>query len=147
MSGTATPLRIVLIEDNQDHARILKWAFERSNRQTAITFFPDGEAALHYFRPPQSAATSRRPDLIFLDLNLPKIDGRELLRILKSEHQTKDVPVIVLSSSNREEDVRQAYELGASTYISKSLLMNELSEALEGILSYWSTIATLPHRR
>ena len=138
-------MRIVLIEDNQDHARILKWAFERTNHQTQLTFFQDAESALKYLgRRVQGATVS--PDLIFLDFNLPKIDGRDVLRHLKADEHSKNVPVIILSSSERDEDIRKAYELGASTYISKTVIMNELSNSLQAVLDYWSRIARLPRR-
>lgn len=140
------PLKIVLIEDNQDHARILKWAFEQTDRQTQLTFFQDAESALSHLQE-GAAESSVSPDLIFLDFNLPKMDGREVLRQLKSGAHSKDVPVIILSSSDREEDVKKAYELGASTYISKSVILNELSNSLTSILDYWSRIAKLPNRR
>lgn len=140
------PLRIVLIEDNQDHAKILKWAFEQTKHQTQLTFFQDAESALSHLRE-NSKVPTVSPDLIFLDFNLPRMDGREVLRLLKSDTNSKDVPVIILSSSDREEDVKKAYELGASTYISKSLILNELSNSLESILDYWSKIAKLPTRR
>jgi len=138
-------LRIVLIEDNQDHAKILRWAFEQTDWPASITFFPDGESAMEHLR----SAGKRQapsPDLIFLDLNLPKMDGRDILRSLKADPSTRDVPVLVLSSSDREEDVRKAYELGASTYISKSVVLNELRSSLQSILEYWSRIAKLPRR-
>ncbi len=140
------PLKIVLIEDNQDHAKILKWAFEQTNHQTQLTFFRDGESALSHLRE-GSHGPSISPDLIFLDFNLPRIGGQEVLRQLKLGTTSKDVPVIILSSSDREEDIKKAYELGASTYISKSLILNELSNSLESILDYWSRIAKLPTRR
>lgn len=146
MLESPQPLRIVLIEDNQDHAKILKWAFGQAKRHTHLTFFQDAESALRYFHNDASEPPVP-PDLIILDLNLPKIDGREVLRLLKSGGNARDVPVIILSSSDREEDVKKAYELGASTYVSKSLVMNELSNSLDSILDYWSRIAKLPLRR
>jgi CheY-like chemotaxis protein len=139
-------LNIVVIEDNQDHARILKWAFEQNQRRDHLTFFADPEPALNYI-----ASTIReslfKPDLILLDLNLPKIDGREVLRILKSNDASKSIPVVVLSSSDREEDILQAYSLGANTYISKTLLLARLTPALKTVLDYWSSIAQLPSRK
>lgn len=142
---SSSPLRIVLIEDNQDHAKILKWAFERTGHPTQLTFFQDAESALRFLgRDSQRSESS--PDLIFLDFNLPKIDGRDVLRLLKSSDSSKNVPVIILSSSEREEDVKNAYELGASTYISKAVIMDELSNSLESVLDYWSRIARLPRR-
>ena len=145
MADAASPLRIVLIEDNQDHAKILKWAFEQTSHQASLTFFKDGETALIHLAKAGRPATDP-PDLIFLDFNLPKIDGRDVLSQLKSSERSKNVPVIILSSSEREEDVRKAYELGASTYISKAIIMNELSGSLQSVLDYWSRIAKLPRR-
>lgn len=139
-------LRIILIEDNQDHARILRWAFEQTQRPAVITFFQDGESAVEHLHR-TADGTGASPDLIFLDLNLPRMDGRRVLQLLKDDPATRGVPVIVLSSSDREEDVRHAYELGASTYISKSMVMNEMNSSLTSILDYWSRIARLPRQR
>jgi len=142
---TVGALRIVLIEDNQDHAKILKWAFERTTQQTHLTFFQDAETALAHLAK-SAQHLSGPPDLIFLDFNLPKIHGRDVLQQLKASENAKNVPVIILSSSERDEDVRRAYELGASTYISKAVILNELSNSLQSVLDYWSKIAKLPRR-
>ncbi len=109
-------------------------------------FFADSQAALDYITGSVKEPLFM-PDLIFLDLNLPKMDGREVLRLLKSNDATKKIPVIVLSSSDREEDIHKAYQLGANTYISKSLLLDQLSQTLETVLDYWSHIARLPARK
>jgi len=143
---SSVPLNIVVIEDNQDHAKILKWAFEQQSRQDHLMFFGDSQTALDYMAGSAKEQASA-PDLVLLDLNLPKVDGREVLRILKSSEATKKIPVIVLSSSDREEDVHKAYLLGANTYISKSLLLDQLSHTLETVLEYWSHIAKLPTRK
>jgi len=139
-------MNIVIIEDNQDHARILKWAFEQNSRNDHLVFFADPQVALDFVIGAEKEPAFR-PDLVFLDLNLPKIDGRDVLRLLKSNDSTKKIPVIVLSSSDREEDVHFAYQLGANTYISKSLLLNQLTLSLKTILDYWSQIAKLPTRK
>jgi CheY-like chemotaxis protein len=140
------PLRILLIDDNHDHAKILQWAFKRSGRKDEFTYFDDGSSALQYLK---SANTGKdfRPDLIFLDLNLPRLDGREVLRVLKSQEDTKAIPVIIVISSEREEDVRKAFELGASSYLSKSSLLNDLNPVLQTILAYWGSAAKLPNRK
>jgi len=82
--------------------------------------------------------------MIFLDLNLPKIDGREVLKFIKSTPAYRRIPVIVFSSSEREEDISTAYELGANTYISKSTVFDEFSQAMDIINRYWGQIALLP---
>lgn len=145
MTESDVHLRIVLIEDNQDHAKILKWAFERTTHQTHLTFFQDAESAFHHLNTIDHKM-GLQPDLIFLDLNLPRINGRDVLKQLKSNEASMNVPVIVLSSSDRDEDIRKAYELGASTYISKAVIMNELSNSLQSVLDYWCRIAKLPRR-
>jgi chemotaxis family two-component system response regulator Rcp1 len=146
MTESNPPLNILLIEDNQDHVRILKWAFEQARRRTVLRFLRDGEEAMEEL---QNGADRMKaiPDLIFLDFNLPRVDGRKVLRMLKSHPDLKVVPVIILSSSDRQEDVQMAYDLGANTYVSKSVVLGELSTILQDILDYWTRIAKLPNRR
>lgn len=139
-------LRILLIDDNKDHAKILQWAFKQSGKNNEIRYFDDGQRALEYLdNEPKDDAN--RPDLIFLDFNLPRVDGREVLRVLKSGEKTKSIPVIVLSSSEREEDVRKAYELGANSYLSKSVVLEDFNSVLKTFQEYWSNIAKLPLRK
>ena len=128
-------LRIVLIDDNPDHAKILQWAFQKTGRRDQFTYFDDAHSALHYLNglEPDPAG---KPDLVLLDFNLPRIDGREVLRRLKEEETTKNIPVIILSTSERDEDVRKAYELGASRYFSKSVILDDLGSVLEAIQEY-----------
>lgn len=135
----------MVIEDNSDHAKILKWAFEQTNHDTHLMFYRDGDSALGQLNG-EGPSPVVSPDLIFLDYNLPRLSGREVLEKLKAGRNSRDVPVIVLSSSEREEDVRHAYALGASTYISKGVILNELRNALQAVLDYWSRIAKLPRR-
>lgn len=125
-------MRILLIDDNRDHANILQWVFRQTGRVDEFVYFGDGMSALDYLR--RQGRTSReRPDLIFLDFNLPRLDGREVLRLLKAEDATKSIPVVVVSSSERDEDVRRAYELGASNYISKSEILEDVGPMLKSI--------------
>ena len=139
-------LRILLIDDNHDHARILQWAFKKTGRKDEFTYFDDGSSALQYLKTAEPGRNDR-PDLIFLDLNLPRLDGREVLRLLKSEEETKGIPVIIVSSSEREEDVRKAYELGASSYVSKSSILDDVNPVLQTIQAYWGSAAKLPLRK
>lgn len=129
-------MRILLIDDNRDHANILQWVFEKTGRHDEFTYFGDGMSALTYLKD-QAARKSQQPDLIFLDFNLPRLDGREVLRLLKAEEATKSIPVVVVSSSERDEDVRRAYELGASKYVSKSEILEDVTPMLKSIQSIW----------
>jgi len=126
------PLRILLIDDNKDHAKILQWAFRKNGRNDEFTYFEDAGNALDYLKKLGEQKLSW-PDLIFLDLNLPRLDGRDVLRLLKEEETTKQIPVIIVSSSEREEDVRKALELGAASYISKSTLLDDVGPMLKTI--------------
>lgn len=146
MEHTGASLKILLIDDNHDHARILQWAFKKTGRMDEFTYFDDGSSALQYLKTTDSEGSSR-PDLIFLDLNLPRLDGREVLRLLKSDEGTKGIPVIIVSSSEREEDVRKAYELGASSYVSKSSILDDVNPVLQAIQAYWGSAAKLPLRK
>ena len=139
-------LRILLIDDNHDHAKILQWAFKNTGRKDEFTYFDDGTSALQYLNSANVGANTK-PDLIFLDLNLPRLDGRDVLRLLKAEERTKGIPVIIVSSSEREEDVRKAYELGASSYVSKSSLLNDVNPVLQTIQAYRGTASKLPNRK
>lgn len=137
------PLKIVLIDDNRDHAKILQWAFRKTGRQDEFTYFEDGTRALEYLRN-LGIQQAMKPDLIFLDLNLPRLDGREVLRLLKEGETTKSIPVVVVSSSERDEDVRKAYELGASSYVSKSAMLSDIDPMLKTIQASWSKATRQP---
>ena len=132
MTSDTPALRIVLIDDNPDHAKILQWAFQKTGRKDQFTYFDDARSALEYLSALDPDPGSK-PDLVFLDFNLPRIDGREVLRRLKEGEGTKDIPVIILSTSERDEDVRKAYELGASRYFSKSVILDDLGLVLQAI--------------
>jgi CheY-like chemotaxis protein len=137
------PLNILLIDDNRDHAKILQWAFKKNGRTDEFTYFEDGGNALEYLRT-LTVDHKAKPDIIFLDLNLPRLDGREVLRMLKEEETTKSIPVIIVSSSEREEDVRKAYELGASSYVSKSAILSDVDPMLKSMQVSWSKATRLP---
>jgi len=111
-----------------------------------FTYFQDGHSALEYLSDSDARDTAA-PDVILLDFNLPRVDGREVLRRLKEGEQTKSIPVIVLSSSERDEDIRRAYELGASSYFSKSVILDDLNSVLQAIQQYWSRPAKKPPRK
>lgn len=132
VASSTAALRIVLIDDNPDHAKILQWAFQKTGRKDQFTYFDDAHAALEYLSALKPDAATK-PDLVLLDFNLPRIDGREVLRRLKEEEKTKNIPVIILSTSERDEDVRKAYELGASRYFSKSVILDDFGLVLQAI--------------
>jgi CheY-like chemotaxis protein len=127
---------ILLVEDNFEHLRLTQYILRTQNVPGDVRVVRDGQEALDYlFHRNQYAdpASSPRPHLILLDLNIPRIDGKEVLRSIKSDPQLKDIAVIVVSSSDREEDILYARETGATAYISKSGGFDKLSEALASV--------------
>ena len=138
-------LIILLVEDNYEHLRLTRYILRTNNVPGDILVVRDGQEALDYlYRRDRftDASSSPRPDLVLLDMNTPRIDGKEVLRIIKSDPQLKDIPVIVVSSSDREEDIRYAQDNGAAAYISKSGGFDKLSSALAAIHSHASKRGT-----
>jgi CheY-like chemotaxis protein len=129
-------MKILLVEDNFEHLRLTKYILRHNNVPGEVYVVRDGQEALdflynrHQFSDP---VANPRPNLVLLDLNIPRISGRDVLKTIKEDEQLKNIVVVVLSSSDREEDITQAYELGASAYISKSAGFERLNEALSTI--------------
>jgi CheY-like chemotaxis protein len=148
LTSSGQDLSILIVDDNQDHIRIISWALEQNKNKVRTVLVRDGQTALDHLTSKcavdESGNPAARPDMIFLDLNLPKVDGREVLKFIKSTPAYRRIPVIVFSSSEREEDISTAYELGANTYISKSTVFDEFSQAMDVINRYWGQIALLP---
>jgi chemotaxis family two-component system response regulator Rcp1 len=129
-------LNILLIEDNLDHARLIQLILDRRNVRAHVQVARDGVEAMSFL---SRASLSRsptkvvRPDLILLDLNMPRVDGRHLLHQVKSTHMLKDIPVVVLSTSEKDEDRIYAAREGAAAYLSKSLGFDAFSQMLSDI--------------
>jgi chemotaxis family two-component system response regulator Rcp1 len=135
------PIQILMIEDNPGDVRLtieaLREAKVRNNLQVAI----DGVAGLEQLR----RRDIPRPDLILLDLNLPRKDGREVLAEIKSDPVLKTIPVVVLTSSSAEQDVVRSYELQANCYITKPVDLEQFISVVKSIEDFWFTIVTLPN--
>jgi two-component system, chemotaxis family, response regulator Rcp1 len=136
-------IELLVVEDNPGDVRLLEEAFGESALEVNIRVARDGAEALSLVLGPD-AATDWRPDLILLDLNLPKVGGHEVLKHLKSDPNTRRIPVIVLTSSKAESDVRRAYEAHANAYLKKPSTLDGLLAATEHISNFWMRTATLP---
>lgn len=135
----ADELRILLVEDNYEHLRLTKYILKTQNVPGELFVVRDGQEALDFlYHRNQFSDTEKyaRPHLVLLDLNIPRIDGKEVLRTIKGDADLKDIPVVVVSSSDREEDVQFAYNTGAAAYISKSSGFEVLKSALSTIHTY-----------
>jgi CheY-like chemotaxis protein len=137
----ARTLRLLLIEDNPADIELTRQCFQESQVPTAIESVLSGDAALAYLRRDGQFAEAPRPDLVLLDLNLPGIDGREVLAAIKTDPQFKTIPVIILTTSDADSDVREAYRLQANSYFRKPLDLQEFLELADTICRYWSRAA------
>jgi len=127
---------IVLVEDNEDDVAIALRAFRKRGIEGTVTVLRDGEEALHYFQN-DVGIDGERPKAILLDLKLPKVDGWEVLREIRSNDRIREVPVVVVSSSDREADVRESYRLGANSFVLKRFGSGRAGEYLAEVADYW----------
>ena len=138
-------IKILLIEDNPDDVEITLRAFKKHNLANHITVARDGEEALDIiFQHGKESAEGLRPDLILLDLKLPKVDGMEVLRQIKENSETKVIPVIVLTSSKEESDLAESYRLGVNSYIRKPVNFEKFTEVVMQLGLYWLLINEPP---
>lgn len=144
MRGGAEPIEILLVEDNPADARLTQEALKESKVRNNLVVLGDGEQALAYLRREGKHADARRPDLILLDLNLPRKDGRELLADVKADPDLRRIPVVVLTTSAGEEDVLRAYNLQAACYITKPVDLDQFINVVRSIEDFWMTIVKLP---
>jgi len=129
-------ITILLVEDNVEQARLTQHVLKRNEVCGDIFIVRDGQEAMDYLCRKNRYADegkSPRPHLVLLDLNLPQIDGKEVLRLMKSDETLKDIPVIIVSASDREEDVNEVYEIGAAGYISKSKSFESFNHAIAAV--------------
>jgi CheY-like chemotaxis protein len=132
----ANPFDILLVEDNIEHLKLTTYILEQNKVPGKIHVVRDGQEALDYLLHKNKfsdVALSPRPSIVLLDLNIPRVDGKEVLKIMKQHASLRDIPVVVVSSSNRQEDIAYASSAGATAYISKSAGFEKLSEALANI--------------
>lgn len=135
---------ILMVEDNPGDVRLTREALKGAKVLHELNVVTDGEAALDYLfrRAPYEDAT--RPDLILLDLNLPRKDGREVLTAIKADRFLKSIPVVILTTSQAEEDVLRAYSLSANCYVTKPVDFDQFTRIVQAIEDFWMTIVTLP---
>jgi CheY-like chemotaxis protein len=141
---TMRPVEILLVEDNPADVRLVAESLAELNINNHLTVIPDGVQALAYCRREGVYAHAARPDLVLLDFNLPKCDGREVLARLKQDDQLKSIPVIVLTTSKAADDVAKAHELKANCFIAKPVDFRGFLEVMRNIEASWCQIVTGP---
>lgn len=144
---TPDSLQIMLVEDNQDDFEATIRSLKKNNCHNSVKWCRSGQDAMEYLQKAGKYAndsTAKRPNLILLDLNMPGLDGRQILSRIKSDAELKSIPVVVLTTSADTRDVDHCYSMGASTYIQKPVSFEGLIEAFRRMKDYWCGIAILP---
>lgn len=142
----AKAVEILLVEDNPGDARLTEEAFKDSRLLNSMHRVSDGVEALAYLRQEGQYAKSARPDIILLDLNMPRKDGREVLAEIKEDPELKSIPVVVLTTSDADTDVIKSYELHANCYITKPVDLEKFMHIVQRIEDFWLAIVRLPRQ-
>jgi chemotaxis family two-component system response regulator Rcp1 len=138
------PVNILLVEDNPADVRLTKEALIEGKVRNTMKVVKDGVEALAFLRQEGKYKDEILPDLILLDLNMPRMDGREVLEIIKNDHDLKRIPVVILTTSNDEQDVLATYNNHANCYITKPVELDNFLEVVNTIEEFWLTIVKLP---
>lgn len=144
MKNGVSEVHILLVEDNPGDVRLTLEALRDGRISNQISVARDGEEALDFLRRRGEHAGADRPDLVLLDLNLPKKDGREVLQEVKADPELHRIPVIVLTTSSADQDVLLSYDLHANCYIKKPIEYDEFMGAIRGLENFWTKIVRLP---
>lgn len=139
-----TPINILLVEDSPADVRLTQEVLRDAKIANELHVVGDGEAAMDFLRREGEYATRPRPDLVLLDLNLPRKDGREVLAELKEDPDLHTIPVIVLTTSSAERDVLRSYELSVNCYITKPIDLDEFIRVVRSIECFWLSVVRLP---
>jgi chemotaxis family two-component system response regulator Rcp1 len=138
------PVEILLVEDNPGDERLTREALKEGKVYSNLHWVKDGVEAMEFLRRQGKHAGAPRPDIILLDLNLPKKDGREVLQDIKNDNELKRIPVVVLTTSKAEEDVLRTYNLHANCYVTKPVDLEKFIVVVRSIDVFWLTVVTLP---
>ena len=141
------PLQVLLVEDNAGDVRLTREAFRDANMSIQFHVASDGVDAMAFLRREGRFSEVPRPDLILLDLNLPKMDGREVLALIKEDENLKSIPTIILTTSEAEVDIARSYQLQANCYLSKPVQLEAFESLVKSINEFWLTRAKLPRQR
>lgn len=139
-------VEILLVEDSKGDVGLIEEVFEDAKIGNTLHIVEDGEEAIAFLRGEGQFSESPRPDIILLDLNLPKKDGREVLEEVKSDDELKNIPVVILTTSKAEEDILKSYNLHANAYITKPVDFDQFIKVVKSIESFWLEIVKLPSK-
>ena len=140
------PIEVLLVEDSPGDVRLTREAFKEANRTIRLSVAIDGVEAMAFLRRAGEFSNSPRPDLILLDLNLPKMDGREVLSHIKEDESLKTIPTVILTTSDAEADIVKSYQLRANCYLTKPVQLDAFEALVKSINDFWLTKAKLPQQ-
>lgn len=144
VEGDVVPVEILLVEDNPGDVRLTEEALKEKKLLNNLYVAKDGVEAMSFLRKEGKYANAVRPDIILLDLNLPKMDGREVLAEIKSDEKLKRIPIVVLTTSSSEEDILRTYTLHANCYVTKPVDFDEFIKIVQSVHNFWFSIVKLP---
>jgi chemotaxis family two-component system response regulator Rcp1 len=139
------PIEVLLVEDDPGDIELMEIAFQRSQLRIPLQVVNDGEEALAYLRKEGKFANAVQPDLILLDLNLPGLNGQEVLQKIKADEQLKHIPVVILTTSKAQEEILSSYKLGANAYMTKPVNMEGFATIVKSLDCFWFTVVKFPH--
>ena len=141
------PIQVLLVEDSPGDVRLTQEAFREANVSIHLHVASDGVEAMEFLRKEKSHVDAPRPDLILLDLNLPRMDGRDVLAHIKADDNLKTIPTVILTTSDAEADIVKSYQLQANCYLSKPVEFDAFESLVKSINDFWLTKAKLPQQR
>ncbi|MCX5892111.1 MAG: response regulator [Deltaproteobacteria bacterium] len=144
--GSCRPIEILMVEDNPGDVRLTVEALKEGKVRNILHTVEDGEEAMKFLRRQEPYAKAPRPDLVLLDLNLPKKNGREVLAEIKDDPDLKRIPVVILTVSEAEQDILKSYNLHANCYITKPVNLEQFIKVVRSIEDFWLTVVMLPPR-
>src|ERR1700693_3727539 len=147
IGGEGMPKEVLLVEDSPGDVRLTKEAFRDANSCIHLHVASDGVEAMAFLRHEAAYVRAPRPDLILLDLNLPKMDGREVLAHIKRDDSLKTIPTVILTTSEAEVDIVKSYQLQANCYLIKPVQLDAFESLVKGINDFWLTMVKLPQQQ
>ena len=144
MTQSEKTIDILLVEDSETDAELTLEALQQGKLQNTVHHVKDGEEALRYLRREGEFESALRPDLILLDLNMPRVDGKEVLRQIRADEVLKVIPVVVLTTSSHDKDILESYGLAANSYIVKPVDLSSFFDVVKEINNFWVRVVALP---
>lgn len=144
--GTTDPVRILVVDDDSADVLMIEEALEQSGVEKTIDVVGDGQEAMDFLRRSGRHVAARRPDMILLDLNMPRMDGREVLGLVKSDPDLRTIPIVVLTTSNADSDILSSYTLQANAYVTKPIGLDEFNTVVRHIDEFFGQVVVLPRQ-